>query len=82
MKDCLTFKSEHGVSKTWCLTLLNALREAQRPETRGRCGANEIVAAWTASLKTARRDIAILRAANLISYIGSRRKGRYRTTPG
>ncbi|WP_246659525.1 hypothetical protein [Ancylobacter moscoviensis] len=48
----------------------------------GRCGANEIVAAWTVSLKTARRDIAILKAADLISYIGSRRKGRYRRTPG
>lgn len=48
----------------------------------GRCGANEIAAAWTVSLKTARRDIAILKAANLISYVGSRRKGRYRRTPG
>ena len=34
MRDYLTFKSEHGVSETLCLTLLNALREAQRPETR------------------------------------------------
>lgn len=48
----------------------------------GRCGANEIAAAWTVSLKTARRDIASLKAADLISYVGSRRKGRYRRTPG
>ena len=47
----------------------------------GRCGANEIAAAWTVSLKTARRDIASLKAADLISYVGSRRKGRYRRTP-
>lgn len=44
----------------------------------GRSGANEIVATWGVSLKTARRDIAALKAAGMIQYIGSRRKGRYR----
>lgn len=44
----------------------------------GRCDAREIAAAWTVSLKTARRDIAALKEAGLISYVGSRRKGRYR----
>lgn len=46
-----------------------------------RCGANEIMALWQVSLKTARRDIAALKSANLICYVGSRRKGRYRRTP-
>lgn len=48
----------------------------------GRCDAREIAAAWTVSLKTARRDIATLKAARLITYIGSRRKGRYRQSTG
>ena len=48
----------------------------------GRCGANEIAVAWTVSLKTARRDIATLKEVGLISYVGSRRRGRYRRTPG
>lgn len=45
-----------------------------------RLGANEIVSSWQVSLKTARRDIASLKAAGLIQFIGSRRKGRYHTT--
>ena len=47
----------------------------------GRCGASEIMSIWEVSLKTARRDIAALKAANLIYYAGSRRKGRYRRRP-
>lgn len=47
-----------------------------------RYGAKEIVIAWTVSLKTARRDIAALKAAALICYVGSPRKGRYRRTTG
>jgi hypothetical protein len=34
------------------------------------------------SLKTARRDSAALKTANLICYVRSRRKGRYRKTIG
>lgn len=49
---------------------------------QGRCDAKGIAAAWTVSLKTARRDIATLKEAGLISYVGSRRKGRYRKTAG
>ena len=49
---------------------------------QGRCDARGIAAAWTVSLKTARRDIATLKEAGLISYVGSRRKGRYRKTAG
>ena len=49
---------------------------------QGRCDAREIAAAWTVSLKTARRDIAALKAADLICYVGSPRKGRYRQTTG
>lgn len=46
----------------------------------GRSDARAIAATWTVSLKTARRDIAVLKAANLIRYVGSPRKGRYRKT--
>lgn len=49
--------------------------------TEGRCNAREIATAWTVSLKTARRDIAALKEAGLINYVGSRRKGRYRRAP-
>lgn len=48
----------------------------------GRCDAREIAAVWDVSLKTARRDIAALKAAGLICYVGSPRKGRYRKTTG
>lgn len=51
-----------------------------RVEEGSRCGASEIMALWQVSLKTARRDIATLKTANLICYVGSRRKGRYRRT--
>ncbi len=44
----------------------------------GGSDAREIAAVWTVSLKTARRDIAALKEAGLVSYVGSRRKGRYR----
>jgi len=46
-----------------------------------RSGAKEIVAIWQVSLKTARRDISALQKAQLLEYVGSRRKGRYRRTP-
>lgn len=49
---------------------------------QGHCGAKDIAIAWTVSLKTARRDIAALKAADLICYNGSRRKGWYRKTSG
>ena len=48
----------------------------------GGCDAREIAAVWEVSLKTARRDIAALKAAGLICYVGSPRKGRYRKTTG
>lgn len=47
----------------------------------GRSGARDIAAMWAVSLKTARRDIAALKVAGLICYVGSRRKGRYRRSP-
>ncbi len=43
-----------------------------------RCGAKEIVAEWEVSLKTARRDIGALQKAQMLEYVGSCRKGRYR----
>ena len=48
----------------------------------GRYGAREIAATWQVSLKTARRDIGALQKAELLEYVGSRRKGRYRCLPG
>jgi hypothetical protein len=44
-----------------------------------RFSAKEIVQTWHVSLKTARRDISALLRSKLLEYIGSRRKGRYRT---
>lgn len=44
----------------------------------GRCSAAGISAAWDVSLKTARRDIGFLQKAQLLEYVGSRRKGGYR----
>lgn len=46
----------------------------------GRYGAIEIMSTWKVSMKTARRDIRGLQQANLLVYVGSRRKGRYRRT--
>lgn len=44
-----------------------------------RCGAKEIMAIWQVSLKTARRDIRGLQLAGVLAYVGSRRRGRYRS---
>lgn len=46
----------------------------------GRCHAQQMAATWGVSLKTARRDIAALKEAGFICYVGSCRKGRYRRT--
>ena len=43
-----------------------------------RFGAREIASIWEVSLKTARRDIFGLKAAGLLQYVGSCRRGRYR----
>ncbi|MCW4589688.1 hypothetical protein NO263_03740 [Gluconacetobacter entanii] len=48
-----------------------------RLEQGNRCRARDITAAWNVSLKTARRDIGGLQKAQLVKYVGSRRKGRY-----
>ncbi len=42
-----------------------------------RVGAKEIALAWRVTVKTARRDIGALQNAQLIEYVGSRRKGLY-----
>ena len=49
---------------------------------QGRCNARDLSVAWEVSMKTARRDIAALKDAGLLCYVGSRRKGRYRKTIG
>lgn len=41
--------------------------------------ANDITIHWEVSPKTARRDIAGLRSANLLQFSGARRNGRYKT---
>ena len=43
-----------------------------------RFSAKEIVLTWHVSLKTARRDISTLLRSQLLEYVGSRRRGRYR----
>lgn len=43
----------------------------------GRCCAEDVMAGWHLRQKTTRRDIASLKARNLIEYVGSRRNGRY-----
>ena len=48
-----------------------------RLEQGSRCRATDIVSVWNVSLKTARRDIGGLQQAQLVEYVGSRRKGRY-----
>lgn len=45
-------------------------------------GAADIVDHWNVSEKTARRDIAALTASGLISFVGTRRSGRYRLSLG
>lgn len=54
----------------------------RRVSEGGRPGAKEIVAQWEVSLKTARRDIGALQKAQLLEYVGSRRKGSYRRKGG
>lgn len=43
-----------------------------------RCCAEDLIKVWSVSLKTARRDIALLKSLELVTYVGSRRNGRYR----
>ena len=50
--------------------------------SEGRCSAKDLAKVWEVSLKTARRDVATLKAAALIGYFGSCRKGRYRRLLG
>ena len=47
-----------------------------------RSGARDIAARWDVSPKTARRDIAGLRLAGLLQFVGARRNGRYQLIGG
>jgi len=47
-----------------------------------RSGARDIVDGWNVSPKTARRDIAGLRLAGLLQFVGARRNGRYQRLGG
>jgi hypothetical protein len=49
-------------------------------EAGKRISAKQIVLTWQVSLKTARRDISALLCLNILEYVGSKRKGRYRKT--
>lgn len=46
-----------------------------------RLAAAEIVDRWRVSEKTARRDIAALKAKGLVAFLGTRRSGGYRPIP-
>jgi hypothetical protein len=58
-----------GLRQSWFLEALRAGR---------RVGATELAERWSISEKTARRDIANLKAIGVIEFFGSRRSGRYR----
>jgi hypothetical protein len=60
-----------GLRQSWFLEALRAGR---------RVGATDLAERWSISEKTARRDIAGLKAMGLIEFLGSRRAGRYRST--
>jgi hypothetical protein len=58
-----------SLRQSWFLEVLRAGR---------RVGAAELAERWSISEKTARRDIANLKAIGVIEFFGSRRSGRYR----
>jgi hypothetical protein len=60
-----------SLRQSWFLEALRAGR---------RIGAAELAEWWGISEKSARRDIARLKAMGLIQFLGSRRAGRYRPT--
>jgi hypothetical protein len=61
-----------SLRRSWFLEALRAGR---------RVGATDLAERWSISEKTARRDIANLKATGLIEFLGSRRSGRYRPIP-
>lgn len=73
--DRETARSSTGMSlrQSWFLEALRAGRQV---------GVAELEERWDISKKTARRDIAALKARGVIEYVGSRRAGTYRLIPG
>jgi hypothetical protein len=61
--------SELSRRQSWFLEKLNS---------ENKVGVSEFMQQWGVSEKTARRDIAALKARRLIEFVGSRRSGRYR----
>jgi predicted HTH transcriptional regulator len=68
-RDRVVAGSRSSLRQGWFLEALRAGR---------RVGAAELAERWSISEETARRDIARLKAAGLIEFLGSRRSGRYR----
>ncbi|MBP7586462.1 MAG: HTH domain-containing protein [Thermoanaerobaculia bacterium] len=60
-----------GDRRTWFLERLRAGADI---------GATDIMERWSVSEKSARRDIAALKAAGTVKFVGSPRSGRYRAT--
>lgn len=58
-----------GQRQIWFLEAVGAGRHV---------AAAEIMERWSVSEKTARRDIAVLKATGLVEFVGTRRSGRYR----
>jgi len=61
-----------SLRQSWLLEALRAGRHV---------GATDLAERWSICEKTARRDLARLKAMGLIEFVGSRRSGRYRPIP-
>jgi len=61
------------------LTALNPRQEwfLERVARDEKCTAEDIAGHWYVALRTAKRDIGLLRDGGRISFVGSRRLGRY-----
>lgn len=60
-------------------TLLNPRQEwfLERVARNDKCTAEDLASQWEVALRTAKRDIGLLRTQGRIIFIGSRRRGRY-----
>lgn len=67
-RESIDASPRSGLRQNWFLEALRAGRPV---------GATELAERWSISEKTARRDIANLKAIGVIEFLGSRRAGRY-----
>jgi hypothetical protein len=68
-RDSAETSPRSGLRQSWFLEAIRAGRHV---------GAIELAERWSISETTARRDVSILKAKDLIEFVGSRRSGRYR----